>query len=118
MAAEIPGELHAPAEKRVDVGTWGVFFAWVGVVLLAKLGWGVWLVGVGAILVGAQLIRRLLGLPIEWFWIGAGALCALGGTTELSPFGLDIAIIPVISIAAGVGLLAKALIQRARPGHA
>lgn len=108
---------HDTIEKQLEAGTWGVFFVWLGISLLAPVPWGVWLLGVGLIILGAQLARRLFGLRPEIFWLVAGAFFLLGGATEAAPFGVDIAIIPIVCIAAGIGLVAKAVSRRAGPRH-
>jgi hypothetical protein len=105
-------------EKRLDAGTWGVFFLWLGISFLAHVPWGVWLLGVGVIILGAQLARRMFALRLDGFWLVAGVLFVLGGVSEVAPFGVDIAIIPVLCIAAGIGLLAKAFSRHAGPRHA
>lgn len=117
MSPDRPTHNRDPMEKQLDVGTWGAFFLWLGISLLAPLSWGVWLLGVGLIILGAQLARRMVALRVEVFWLVAGALFVLGGISEIGPFGFGIAIIPVLCIAAGVGLLAKAVIRRAGPRH-
>jgi len=96
-------------EKRLEAGTWGVFFVWIGVCLLAPLPWGLWLLGVGVILLGAQLVRKLLDLHIEVFWLVAGSLFLLGGISEVAPFGIDVKLIPLVCIAAGIVLFVRAL---------
>lgn len=62
---------HAPG-KMVDAVAWGLFFMWVGVAFLAHLGWGVGFLGVGVITLGAQLVRKYLGLVVEPFWLTIG----------------------------------------------
>jgi hypothetical protein len=108
-----PSENRATNEKRLEVGTWGVFFVWMGIALLASLPWGAWLLGVGSIILGAQLARRLTALRIEGFWIIAGVLFVLGGISELAKIEINIALIPILCILAGAGLVAKAFVRRA-----
>jgi hypothetical protein len=98
-----------PKEKQLEVGTWGAFFVWLGVSLLAPLAWGVWLGGVGVIILGAQLARRVFGLPLDGFWLIAGVLFVLGGISEIAPFEIALPLIPLLCIIAGLGLLARAL---------
>lgn len=105
-------------EKQLDAGTWGGFFVWLGISLLAHLPWGVWLIGVGVIILGAQLARRMFAVKLDGFWLVAGTFFVLGGISDITPFGVNVAIIPVLCIAAGIGLLAKAFARRAGPRHA
>jgi hypothetical protein len=107
---------HDAREKRFEAGLWGLFFVWLGVSLLAPLSWGVWFLGVGAIVLGAQLARRIAGMNLEFFWLVAGAVFVLGGVAITAPFGIHVGIIPVLCIAAGVGLLARAFAHRPRHG--
>ncbi|MGE0442236.1 MAG: hypothetical protein AB7L66_10260 [Gemmatimonadales bacterium] len=98
----------APMEKteiarKMDAAVWGLFFVWVGVALLAGIGWGVGLVGVGVIMLGGQVARRSLGLAVEGFWVVAGLFFALGGA--LNMLGVRVSLVPALLIAAGVSLL-------------
>ncbi len=112
MSAEVSTLPRDTKDKQLDAGTWGVFFVWLGISFLAHVPWGVWLLGVGVIILGAQLARRILGVRLDGFWIVAGAIFVLGGISEIAPFGISVAIIPVLCIIAGLGLLAKALTRR------
>lgn len=105
-------------EKQLDAGTWGLFFLWLGISFLAHIPWGVWLLGVGVIVLGAQLGRRMMGARLDGFWLVAGSLFVLGGISDIVPFGFHVAVIPVLCIAAGVVLLAKALPRGAGPHQA
>lgn len=118
MSAELSTQPHVTKEKQLDAGTWGVFFVWIGISFLAHLPWGVWLLGVGVIILGTQLARRMIDLRVDGFWLFAGALLLLGGISDLAPFGFNIATIPVLCIIAGIVLLARALTRRAGPRHA
>lgn len=118
MTPEPSREIRTSVEKQLEVGTWGAFFLWIGIALLAQLNWGVWLLGVSAIILGSQLIRRTLALRVERFWVVAGVLFGLGGVLHFYPLKMDIPLIPIICIAAGAGLLAKSMRRRTKPRHA
>jgi len=118
MSAELSTQPHVTSEKRLDAGTWGVFFVWTGISFLTHLPWGVWLLGVGVLVLGAQLARRAIDVRIDGFWLVAGALFLLGGISEIALFGITFAIIPVLCIVAGVVLLARALTRHGGPRHA
>lgn len=117
MSAELSTHPHTK-EKQLDAGTWGVFFLWIGISFLAHLPWGVWLLGVGVIILGAQFARRMIDLRLDRFWLVAGVLFLLGGISDIAPFGINIAIIPVLCIIAGVVLLARALTRHGGASHA
>jgi hypothetical protein len=98
--------------RRLDAGGWGLFFIWVGVALLAHLGWGAGLLGVGAITLGVQVARASLKIGAEPFWIVVGALFLAGGMAEF--LALEFDLLPVLLIIAGAGLLMSALRKNAR----
>lgn len=78
-------ELSADDRERtrhVDAVAWAVFFIWVGVSMLAHVPWGWFLVGLGALAVGAQAARWRMGLGVERFWVSCGALLLAGGAWE------------------------------------
>lgn len=104
-----PVDKRSANEKRLDAGSWGAFFVWTGVAFLAPLSWGVWLLGVGVIVLGTQLYRRLIKLRMEGFWLVIGSLFVLGGIWEMAGIERHLAIIPILCILAGAGLLANAL---------
>ncbi len=93
--------------KKLEAAGWGLFFVWIGIALLADVGWGVGLIGVGIIILGAQLSRSYLSLRLEGFWVVVGFLFVVGGVWEL--FNVQLALVPILCIVAGVALLASAL---------
>jgi hypothetical protein len=108
-------EQRTPAERakldqKLDSIGWGLFFLWVGTALLLGIGWGFGLLGVGAIVVGEQIARRVLGLAMNGFWVVIGVVFLLGGVSEL--IHIEITLLPVILIFAGIALLLSVL----RPG--
>ncbi len=104
-------------EKRLDLGSWGAFLVWTGIAFLAPLPWGVWLLGVGIVVLGTQLYRRQIALHVEGFWLVAGSLFLIGGLWELAGLERRVAVIPIVCILAGAGLLVNALRRpRSRAG--
>lgn len=107
LAAPDRERLH----RRVSGVAWGLLFVWVGIALLAQVGWGLGLLGVGAIILGAQAARRyVVGLPFEGFYLAIGVLVALGGIWAL--FNLQVALVPVLFLLAGFALILSALVTR------
>ena len=102
-------------ERRVDGGAWGLFFLWMGIALFAETGWGAAIVGVAAITLGGQVLRRVLGLAVEGFWVVAGIAFAIGGIWSLLDVTVDI--VPVICVGIGVWLLASSVAGRTRGRH-
>lgn len=65
------------------------------------------LLGVGVITLGVQGMRMSFGLTVEGFWLLVGLLFALGGVATL--FQVNLPVLPVVLVAAGLLLLASAL---------
>lgn len=95
---------------RVDAAGWGLFFVWVGVALIAHLGWGLGLLGVGGITVGVQLARKYVGAGVEPFWLAVGFLFVAGALAEFLNF--EFSLLPFVLIVAGLALLVSALRRR------
>jgi hypothetical protein len=98
------------AERRLEATGWGLFFIWIGVVLLANFGWAVGLFGVGVIILGTQMGRKSLALKMDRFWVVVGSLFVLGGVWEW--FHIQVGLVPLLCIAAGLALLVSALTSK------
>jgi hypothetical protein len=105
----VPNEDSSSSVARA---VWGVLMIWTGAVLLLNWGWGVGLVGAGAILLGAQALRAVLRLRVEGFGLVAGTLFVICGAGSLSRTA--IALFPVLCIGAGIALFASAWAARIR----
>jgi hypothetical protein len=103
----IPGANTLVVAHKLDAAAWGLFFVWVGVALIANIGWGPGLVGVGVITLGGQLARKYFSLAVERFWVVVGLLFILGGVWEL--LGLQFSLVPILLIVAGLALLLSAI---------
>ena len=93
---------------RLDVLGWGIFFLMTGVLMLFPgLPEGIWLVGLGVLLLGLAAVRVALGLAIEWFGVilGAGALIAGFGTIA----GIYIPVFALFLVACGLAIIAGVL---------
>jgi hypothetical protein len=97
------------AARRLEAGSWGIFFIWVGYALLMELSMGVGLIGVGVIALLTQGVRRVFGLPLEGFWVFVGLGFLLGGLWAL--YAIDVPIAPVLLLGLGALLLAAALLK-------
>jgi hypothetical protein len=109
-----PDHVHAvePVEipRRLDAGTWGLFFVWVGIALAAELGWGIGLLGVGLITLAGQAARKYFGSGVEGFWLVVGILFVVGGVWEVLDVRFSAA--PMVLIIAGIALLVSAMRSR------
>jgi hypothetical protein len=94
---------HHHRARKVDAIGWALFFIWVGIAWIANVGFGVGLLGVAAIILGMQAIRRLLGINVEFFWIAVGIGFGIGGLWEYLDVQTPLA--PIVLIIAGIALL-------------
>ena len=106
------GETRIKA-RRITMTGWGLFFIWLGVVLMAGAGTGLILVGVGVISLGLQISRRYVGLESDGFWILVAILFILVGVWEM--FALKLPLMPLFLVVVGLALLVSALKGRS-PG--
>jgi hypothetical protein len=89
---------------RIDAIGWGFLFLMTGFVLLVPdLPDGTWLIGLGAILLGANAARVAAGLAVQWFGVlvGIGAIVAGIGTIA----GIDVPVVALLLIACGLALI-------------
>ena len=89
-----------------------MFFIWVGVAWLADFGIGIGLLGIAAITLGMQGLRKAYGVPVEGFWILVGLGFAIAGLWHWIDIQRPFA--PFILIAMGVALLFWKVWPRAR----
>jgi len=94
---------HHHRARKLDAIGWALFFIWVGIAWIANVGFGVGLLGVAAIILGMQAIRRLSGINVEFFWIVVGIGFGIGGLWEYLDVQTPLA--PIVLIIAGVALL-------------
>lgn len=93
--------------RQIDSAAWTVFFMWVGVVMLTGLPWDWFLVGVGVLILGAQMLRRQWNLKIDTFGLVIGVIILAAGVWDL--LSLPWPLMPLILIALGAYLLWKTL---------
>ncbi len=121
-----------PTEAGPDPGTrdtmtgtlegagWGLFLVWMGLCILADLGWSVFLLGTGALMLGGQAARRTLALPVDRLAVVLGSGLALAGVVHLTGLRWPWAaargwVVPGLLIAFGIALVAKAWARHRRP---
>lgn len=100
------------AAKKLEAFAWALFFIWIGVALLTHLGWGIALLGVGALTLIGQLVRKQMDLRIETFWVVLGTLFVMAGAWLL--LGIEVSLLPIVCILAGVALFLSALLHKPR----
>ena len=93
--------------NKLPAAGWGLFFIWIGIALLLKLGTGVILLGIGAITLLVQVARKYLNLRLKVFHVIIGLLIMIGGFWENYKPGSPL--IPVFLIVVGTGLLVSVI---------
>ena len=93
--------------RKLDALGWGAFFVWIGVVLMADIGAGWTLTGIGLIMMGVQLARTAFGLKLEGFWVVVGACFLLGGIGQI--VNARMGLVPVFLILAGLAVILTSL---------
>jgi hypothetical protein len=106
-----PAETNGRAQQ-IDSIAWAVFFIWVGVAMLAQVPWGWFLLGVGILVLVAQLARWQMDMKIEVFWVACGTVLVAGGLWNLLDLPWPLA--PILLILLGVALLGKAIADVSR----
>ena len=90
--------------RRLDAIGWGVFFVWLGIIMLVKvLPQGVGALGVGAIILGEAVARFLLRVSVSAFWILLGLIFLAAGVAEL--WAVQLPLLPIAFIIAGALLV-------------
>jgi hypothetical protein len=92
--------------KRITAVGWGLFFIWLGIVLMFDAGIGLILIGVGIISIGMQISRKYVGLETDGFWILVAILFIAVGLWEL--FELRLPLMSLFLLIVGVALLVSA----------
>lgn len=90
-------------DRKIDATGWGVFFVWVGVALIAHVGWGPGLLGVAVIMMGAQVVRKMLGMGVNGFSVLVGILFAIVGVWNI--FQVRVDLIPLLFIVTGIAFI-------------
>ncbi len=114
QSAVSPGSSFDPGDRarQIDSVAWAVFFIWVGIAMLAQVPWGWFLIGVGALILAAQLVRWQLNMEIERFWVACATVFLIGGVWHL--FDLPLPLAPILLILLGLALLGKAVARICR----
>lgn len=99
--------------RQIDAAAWAVFFIWLGLVMLAGLPWAWFLVGVGALIVGAQMVRQQRSLRVEKFGVVVGVIILAAGIWDL--LALPLPLMPILLIVLGGYLLWKTLSKTKSP---
>jgi hypothetical protein len=92
---------------RLDAISWALFFIWIGIAVLAEIGWGWSLLGISAIVLGTQAALYFSGKKADGFWVACGLVVLAAGVWEL--FDLTWPLGAVLLVALGMVMLANAV---------
>lgn len=98
------------AAREVDAIAWALLFIWAGTTLLIHAGLGGFLLGLGAIMAGAEVARFFQGLRIDGFWLACGVIALIAGVWDVANISWQLA--PIILIALGLGVLLNVVLAR------
>ncbi len=98
--------------ERLDDVAWALLFLMSGAVLLVPgipHPWAAWFIGVGAILVGLNLVRYASGLRLHVLITGSGAIAMAAGVGAY--FGIEIPILALVLVLIGAVILMQPLVK-------
>ena len=89
----------AALDKKIVSVAWDLFFIMLGGIWMVPAGnvpESAWLVGVGIILIGLNIIRYLSGIKMIWFSLILGVIATFTGVAGI--YGVNLPVFPVILI--------------------
>ena len=94
--------------RRLETISWGLFLIMLGGFgLLKSVPEGTWLIGAGAIMLGLNAVRLLLGIRISWFTVILGTVALFSGLGSV--YGVSIPVGPLLIILIGLAIIVRAL---------
>jgi hypothetical protein len=99
--------------KRLEAIAWGLFLIMIGCLWLIPdedVPEGTWLIGVGVIMLGLNLVRNLYGIKMSGFTIFLGVLALCIGLSNF--FGADLPIFPVVIILWGLSVVLEPFLKK------
>jgi len=99
--------------QRLESIGWALFLIMIGCLWLVPKGTvpePTWLFGAGAIMIGLNLVRLAVGIKASGFTLVVGVFALALGLCDV--YGLEVSIIPILAILAGVGIILKPLLAK------
>jgi hypothetical protein len=103
-------EVDRALMAKIDATGWGLFFFWIGVALVASVGWGPALLGAGIISLGSQTARRLSCLAVDRWSLGFGACLSVAGLVQWLDIPVGKALLPAWAVPAAFAALGIAIL--------
>jgi hypothetical protein len=103
-------QIEDPERRELDhqiarIG-WALLFIMTGcLLLLPGVPQGTWLIGIGVILLGAQLVRYLNRIPTWTFSLILGAAALLLGVAAFAGYVISVELFPIVLILIGLSIV-------------
>ena len=107
------GAEHREFDRTLDSIGWGMFFILLGGIWLvpeSMVPEGLFLIGLGVIFLGLNIVKYVAGRAVSPFWVVIGLILLIIGISD--SLGMDIPVIPIIVIIIGVSMIVKPLIGK------
>jgi hypothetical protein len=99
--------------KRLENISWGLFLVMLGGLWLVPDQWipeGSWLIGVGLIMLGLNLVRYVKGIKMSGFTLVLGAIAIFSGISDI--LQVDLPVFPILLILIGANILIRPLLEK------
>ncbi len=107
------GAAKAELDGRLTSISWALFLIMAGGLLLvpsSSLPQGSWLIGVGLIMIGLNVVRYLNGIRMSTFTTVLGIVALVAGLGDLG--GVDVPVFPLLIILVGAAMILRNLEPR------
>jgi hypothetical protein len=99
-------------DRQLEGISWALFLIMIGGLwLIPNVPGGLWLIGVGLIMLGLNVARYLKGIRVHAFSSVLGALALLLGVAEL--LGLGLPVLPILLIVIGASIIFDVIVSSA-----
>ena len=101
--------------KRIEAVGWGLFLIMIGGIALIpdnQVPNGLWLIGVGLIMIGVNGVRYLNQIKMSSFSLVLGIVALIAGLSDF--VGIDLPMFPILLILVGASILFRMLVEKDR----
>lgn len=100
-------------DQQLERVGWGLFLIMIGgLAFVPSVPSGIWLVGVGLIMLGINAARYANGIPMSNFTMVLGAIALLSGLGSMT--GMSLPVWPLLVILIGANIIVKSGVLQAR----
>ena len=110
---ELKREEKLALNKRLETVGWAFFLIMIGGLALipdSTLPEGIWLIGVGLIMLGLNAARYYYGIKMSGFTLFLGTLALLSGIGDM--LGLDLPVFPILLILIGASIIIRPMLEK------